>query len=189
MIEATLRCVAEHGLAGTTVRKIADYANVTNGLIRFYFQSKDVILREAYRTFLERIFLSAYQKIETLDTSAKNRLRVFITANLSPPVVRSESVLLWANFIPLTYRDKEMAAIRADAYHKTTGQFEPLLEAAFAEDNRLVSQTECVRYAILINALIDGLWLEGSMSPTRFKDGELSEMGLRAVENLLQMEL
>ncbi len=40
-----------------------------------------------------------------------------------------------------------------------------------------------------INALIDGLWLEGSMSPTRFKDGELSEMGLRAVENLLQMEL
>ncbi|HAR08450.1 TetR family transcriptional regulator, partial [uncultured Cobetia sp.] len=35
LIEATLTCIASEGISRTTVRRVAEYAGVSNGLIRF----------------------------------------------------------------------------------------------------------------------------------------------------------
>ena len=48
LIQATLSLVAEEGVHGATVRAIADRANVTQGLIRHYFSSKEELIMAAY---------------------------------------------------------------------------------------------------------------------------------------------
>ena len=55
LIEATLDCVAERGLAGATVRAIALRAGVTAGLIRHYFPGKEDLLQAAYATIVGRM--------------------------------------------------------------------------------------------------------------------------------------
>lgn len=189
LIEATLNCIENEGLQGATVRKVADYAGVTNGLIRFYFSGKDELIRAAYAALLEQIYASARVNIEDAQLPAKERLRRFIEATLSFPIVSPRTVLLWANFLPLTYIDDEMAAIRSEGYVETTNILQPLIKVSLAQENVLISELDAERSSIKINALIDGLWLEGSMAGHKFQNGELAQMGVETASAILAINL
>jgi len=189
LIEAALDCIENEGLQGATVRKVADYAGVTNGLIRFYFSSKDELIRAAYAALLEQIYASARVNIEDSQLPAKERLRRFIEATLSFPIVSPRTVLLWANFLPLTYIDEQMAAIRSDGYVETTNILQPLIKATLEDHEQLITDQESARSAVKINAVIDGLWLEGSMAGYKFENGELAQMGLETASAILAIEL
>jgi len=190
LIEATLACIAREGMRKVTVRKIAEYAGVTNGLIRFYFSNKAEIIRAAYAKLLEETFFHTSSAIDDMDdVPAAERLRAYIVANMSPPVVSRDSLLLWANFLPLTHDDPEMANIRRHGYLETTGRFVPLIADAIRADGREITDAETRRRAIKINALVDGLWLEGCLSPEDLKPAELQKIALSGASSLLGVDL
>ena len=45
------------------------------------------------------------------------------------------------------------------------------------------------RRAIAVNAVLDGLWLEGGLLPEAFAAGELAELGLAATGAILALDL
>jgi TetR/AcrR family transcriptional repressor of bet genes len=49
LIEATIRCVANRGLAETTIATVAQDAGLSQGIINLHFQSKDRLLTETLR--------------------------------------------------------------------------------------------------------------------------------------------
>src|SRR3546814_10918768 len=49
MIDATAACLAEKGVAGTSVRSICMRAGVSSGLLRHYFDGVDALIAETYR--------------------------------------------------------------------------------------------------------------------------------------------
>ncbi|MBH8580908.1 TetR family transcriptional regulator C-terminal domain-containing protein [Bisbaumannia pacifica] len=190
LIDATLTCIAREGISAATVRKIADYAGVTNGLIRFYFKSKDGIIQAAYRRFLERLFEAAHGAIEARrELTPQERLRHYLLANLSPPIVTPESVLLWANFLPLAHQDAAMAEIRELWYERTTYAFRELIHEALRAQDRQPDEVELRRLAVAVNGLIDGLWIEGALSAERLESRELQAIGLDAASRLLGLAL
>lgn len=190
LIDATLTCIAREGISAATVRKIADYAGVTNGLIRFYFKSKDGIIQAAYRRFLERLFEAAHGAIEARrELTPQERLRHYLLANLSPPIVTPESVLLWANFLPLAHQDAAMAEIRELWYECTTHAFRELIHEALRAQGRQPDEVELRRLAVAVNGLIDGLWIEGALSAERLEIRELQAIGLDAASRLLGLTL
>lgn len=181
-------CVRDNGLQATTVRNVAARAGVTGGLIRHYFSTKDNMIQEAYRETVERI-TAAKAVFEDVEDTAAVRMRIFIAANLTPPVLDERTLSLWASFISLIHVDEEMAAIHRDGYIGFRKVAEKLVCAVFAEAGRPVAQAECERYAIKINAILDGLWLEGCLVGDLFGDGELTEIGIEAVEAVLGIRL
>ncbi|MDR5865895.1 TetR family transcriptional regulator C-terminal domain-containing protein [Halomonas koreensis] len=189
LIDATLTCIAREGIAAATVRNIADYAGVTNGLIRFYFKSKDGILQAAYRRFLERLFEAAHGHHDGAATSARERLERYLRANLSPPIVTPDSLLLWANFLPLAHHDATMADIRRHWYARTTRAFRDLIQEALEERGQAPGERELRRLAVAVNGLIDGLWIEGALSAETLDLGELQATGLDAASRLLGLPL
>ena len=52
LIQATLRVIAQHGVMAASVRSISKEANVTQGLIRYYFDSKDELIAAAYESYM-----------------------------------------------------------------------------------------------------------------------------------------
>ena len=92
LIAATLDCIAEVGIQGATVRQIAARAGVTGGLIRHYFTSKDQMLQAAYRQLMNGITQTTKAASEGSD--ARERLRRFIVANVTPPVTDSRTLSL-----------------------------------------------------------------------------------------------
>src|SRR3546814_2157501 len=49
MIDATAACLAEKGVAGTSVRSICMRAGVSSGLLRHYFDGVEALIAETYR--------------------------------------------------------------------------------------------------------------------------------------------
>lgn len=185
LITAVLELVADGGPAAATVRAIAEKAGVTPGLIRHYFASKEELTRAAYARLMERMTAdNAVALVATMQDPVA-RLASFVAASLRPPVVDSLRLGLWAGFIHNVRKDEAMRAAHAKGYH----DYRDLLESLIAALPRDRSAAELRAEAIACNAVIDGLWLEGSALPQDFADGELVRIGLQAVGAILGIAL
>jgi TetR/AcrR family transcriptional regulator, transcriptional repressor of bet genes len=187
LILATLDCIAEFGIQGATVRQIATRAGVTGGLIRHYFTGKDQMLQAAYRKVMMGMTEMAIAAAIEGET-ARLRLRRFIVANVTPPVTDSRTLSLWAAFISHIQTDQSFAAIHRENYLAFLDALETLLKAFFKEQGKEVTAQECRVLAISLNALIDGLWLEGTLTSDLFEENELAGSALASVEALLRLK-
>jgi TetR/AcrR family transcriptional regulator, transcriptional repressor of bet genes len=189
LIRATLDCLAERGLHAATVREIAVRAGVTNGLIRHYFETKDHMIHEAYRATMGEMTALAREAANSAIGHPCERLRRFVAANFSPPVLDIRRLTLWASFISMIHVDPEMAAIHREAYLEFRSEVEQLVTDVLEQAGRSAGEAECRSAATKINAVIDGLWLEGAMAPDLFCDGDLIVMGMESVEAILGLPL
>ncbi|MEZ0164432.1 TetR/AcrR family transcriptional regulator [Kineococcus sp. LSe6-4] len=55
IVEAAVACIAEHGVAGTSHRRVAQSADVPLGSMTYHFDGMDELLREAFTSFARRI--------------------------------------------------------------------------------------------------------------------------------------
>lgn len=189
LIRATLDCVAEKGLQAATVREIAVRAGVTSGLIRHYFESKDQMIQEAYRWTMAEMTSLAKAASDAAGPCARDRLVMFLTANLSAPVLDIRRLTLWATFIGMVHVDPVLASIHREHYLAFRGELEPLIGAVFDEAGVGADRTLCRLSAIKINAAIDGLWLEGILAPELFAGEDVVTIGIEAVEAILDVPL
>ncbi|GAA1482755.1 TetR/AcrR family transcriptional regulator [Gordonia sinesedis] len=74
------RMFAEQGLRSTTVRDIADAAGILSGSLYHHFDSKEAIVDEILRGFLDALF-ARYREIATSGLSATETLRQFVIAS------------------------------------------------------------------------------------------------------------
>ena len=185
LITATLALVAEGGPRSATVRAIAERAGVTAGLIRHYFQSKDALIAIAYRHLMERMTAESAAVLKAAPRDPQARLAAFVAASLRPPVVDPEALVLWATFLQDTRRDPAMLEIHRLTYLG----FRDLLQTLIAALPQTRNEDELRQVAIACNAVIDGLWMEGSALPEAFATGELVRIGIRSVGAMLGLDL
>lgn len=55
LVEATLKCLKQHGFQGASIRKICAEAGVSVGLINHHYGGKDELVAEAYLTVTGRV--------------------------------------------------------------------------------------------------------------------------------------
>ncbi len=63
LIVATLRTIAHHGLAGTTMKGIADDAGFSPRLIPYYYADLEALIEAAHEAATERYFWTRHQTI------------------------------------------------------------------------------------------------------------------------------
>jgi len=185
LIDAALHLMAEGGAQAATVRAIADRAGVTPGLIRHYFHTKEDLTRAAYTTLMTRMIAANLLVLETSPADPVVRLAAFVAASLRPPVVDAEALGLWAAFIHRLRTDPQIRLAHETAYLAYRDRLQLLIAALPrpADDATLRTQ------AIACNAVIDGLWLEGSALPEAFAEGEIPRIGLMSVGAILNLDL
>ncbi|MBZ7920360.1 TetR family transcriptional regulator C-terminal domain-containing protein [Ensifer adhaerens] len=181
LIEATLDCISEFGLKGATVRQIAIRAGVTAGLVRHYFESKDQMVAEAYRA----VIASLTDKASKVEGDPETRLRDFIAINLTEPVADSRSISLWAAFISQVRVDPVLAEIHREGYLAFRNTLQELLADFLAAKGKPADPESCRAFAIAINGLVDGLWIEGCLAGDLFREGELIAIAMSSAEALL----
>ncbi|MGO4908098.1 TetR/AcrR family transcriptional regulator [Pseudorhodobacter sp. W20_MBD10_FR17] len=185
LIAAAIDLVADGGPAKATVRAIAERAGVTPGLIRHYFATKEALLRAAYAQVMDGMTEVSLAVLASAPNHPEARLALFVAASLRPPVVDSRAMGLWAGFLHQMRQDAEMQAAHEAGYL----QYRDLLQGLIADLPRAVDGARLRADAIACNAVIDGLWLEGSALPHAFMQGELEQIGLHAVGAILGLDL
>ena len=154
-------------------------------MIRHYFQSKDALIVISYRHLMERMTADSAAVLKAAPRDPQARLAAFVAASLRPPVVDPEALVLWATFMQETRRDPAMLQIHQLTYLG----FRDLLQSLIAALPQAREEDELRRLAIACNALIDGLWMEGSAMPEAFAPGELARIGVKSVGAMLGLDL
>lgn len=185
LIEATQELVAEGGPQAATVRAIAARAGVTAGLIRHYFSSKEDLIRAAYLALMFGMIDDNALVLDGMDTAPDLRLAAFVAATLRPPVVSGRQVGLWAGFMQAVRRDPDLLEAHELGYLRYRDQLQSLIAAL----PRPADAAQLRAEAIACNAVIDGLWLEGSILPHAFSNVELQEIALNSVGAILGVDL
>ncbi len=98
LIEATMRSIAEHGIAHTTVARVAEKAGLSQGIMNFYFEGKQALLL-ATLEYVE----SEFQRVrrEKKRSSAKTpeaQLDAIIEATFDPAVCNPLYLDVWDAF-------------------------------------------------------------------------------------------
>ncbi len=187
LLDATLDVIADHGLHAASVRKIAEKAGVSAGLIRHFFQSDDDLVRAAYAYLIGMLTGQASEKAEAQNGTPESRLAAFVAGNLSKPNLSSFKVSIWATFIVVVRSGPEFARIHRDSDQEFLDILQSLIAPVLAQHARALPDADCRKLAIALNGLIDGLWLEGSLEHGLYDPETLAEIALSAAENLLQL--
>lgn len=186
LIAATLDSVAELGLAGATVREVANRAGVTPGLIRRYFDNKERLVAAAYRTFIADLIETAAAGCG--DGPAHTRLAGLIRASVTPPVADGRTLSIWAAFIGTVNSDPVMAEAHREGYQAFRDLIEHLVGECLRERGTDASQHLVRRHAIVLNALLDGLWIEISMGGDDFSSVDVVRIALDSTATLLGID-
>lgn len=189
LIQATLSLIAEQGVRGATVRAISARAEVTPGLIRHYFSSKDDLITAAYEHHMRRLTNMTAAPSAAQSGTARSRLATFVVTGLKPPVVDPGAVSLWAGFLNALREGVGMQDIHERTYCDFRDRLQALIADALIEADMPATSAELRRLAIACNAVIDGLWMEGGALPNAFEPGELPEIGLSSVGAIIGLDL
>lgn len=187
LLEATLDCVAEHGMRGASARRVAERAGVTAGLIRHYFGSRDAMVRDAYGYLMGQLTGEAAASSEQGGEAPARRLANFIVANVTEPNVSSRKVALWSTFIGCVRTEGDFADIHRESYREFLTLLETLIHPVFVAHERPADPVACQHYAIALNGLIDGLWMEGGLGHGLYDNALLPMIALGAAEGILAL--
>ncbi len=177
LIEATAAVLAEQGLAGTNVRAICAKAGVSPGLLRHYFGGIDDLVAATYQATSDRMDAIFASSVEGAGSDPRARLGAYLTASFRPPVTDPELLGAWTAFWALARSDARMAAIHARSYAGYRARLCELLVGCNAADAE--------RLAIMLTAMVDGLWLELSLDAASFGAEAAAAMVDKAVAALL----
>lgn len=187
LIAATQDLVAEGGPAAATVRAIAARAGVTAGLIRHYFQTKEDLFRAAYLSLMQGMTAIGSEALADIpaDTPPAERLAIFVATSLRPPVMEAGAVGLWAGYKHKVQSDPDLLAVHEAVYV----DYRAVLQSLIADLPRAAPVAQQRAEAIACNAVIDGLWLEGTILPHAFAPDEILTIGLRSIGAILGVDL
>jgi TetR/AcrR family transcriptional repressor of bet genes len=170
LVEATLSCLKQYGHEGVSVRRISAAAGVSIGLINHHFPSKSGLIAETYETLALSLLESIRRQAENKAVSPRDRLSNFFRASFAPEILDPQLFNVWLVFWSMVAHSSEIRAVHFSTYAKYRAVLESLLDQLV--DSGAAPPFRLRPAAIALSALLDGFWVELSLSPTVFKPRE-----------------
>jgi TetR/AcrR family transcriptional regulator, transcriptional repressor of bet genes len=170
LVEATLRCLKEYGHEGVSVRRISAAAGVSIGLINHHFPSKSGLVAVTYETLALSLQESIRAQAENKAVSPRDRLSNFFRASFAPEILDPQLFSVWVVFWSMVAHSPEIREV----HDRTYGKYRSILESLLGQlvDTGAAPPFKLRPAAIALSALLDGLWVELSLSPVNFKPRE-----------------
>jgi TetR/AcrR family transcriptional repressor of bet genes len=163
LIQATIRSVANRGLAATTIATVAREAGLSQGIINLHFQTKERLLIETLRYLADEYRNACHAAVAGTDGSAEAGLRAIVELDFRRGICERDKLAVWFAFwgerkFRPTYR--RICAARDKSYD----------DMARALCARLCEQggytdVDPALVADGLSALTDGLWLDLLVRP------------------------
>lgn len=184
LIDSTLRCLATEGFEGLSTRKISAEAGVAVGLINHHFASKEDLVAQAY----EHLTLSHLEIVKAAvaaaDTDARSQLSAFLRAMLTPPVLDPGALRAWVVFWGMMERGNALGEV----FDRTYGDYRRFLEDILGRlaVSSGIPLLDVNLTTIGLLALLDGLWIVGSLDPDSCSPEEAIRLAEAWVDALVQ---
>lgn len=157
IVRATIRCLARDGYAGLTMKRVALEADVSQGILHYYFRDKAAMLAAAalrVTTDLDRRV--AAEARGTRD--ARGRLRAVIRACLRTAVENRDFWTVFIEFWGEALHDRRLARVNRQAYARARRLIGTALARGIAAGE--FRGRDVQEAAAVVLALLDGLSLQ-----------------------------
>jgi TetR/AcrR family transcriptional regulator, transcriptional repressor of bet genes len=167
LIAATLACLSRFGHEGVSVRRISTEAGVSMGLITHHFRSIDALVAAAYKSLAERLLSRSREPALAISGEPLRSLHAFFSASFSPDALDPAIFRTWLVFWSLVPHSAELRTVRDLTASETRATLVILLRRLRRAPG--VPAFKVGAAAIGLSALMDGLWVELSLTPTGFE--------------------
>lgn len=168
-----MHVVSERGLAGTTLRHVADHAGVSVGLVQRYFATKADLLHFGF----DHVYRRTHERIAAvpLDPPVRTILVGIAEAILPLDPERRRESRVWLAFVHASLSDAQLAR----THQQSATELLEGLQAALAGAQRageLRAGLDLDAEAATLMALLDGLTLSGIAMEDRYPAEVLREL-------------
>ena len=165
IVQATIRCLARDGASGLRMKRVAEEAGVSQGILHYYFTNKRAMLIAALETVMADLNRRLVKRLEG-SPDVQARLRATVRGYLE---LAEENRLFWIVFVQFwgeMMHDGELLRFNAALYR----EFRRALGALVAQGIRsgLFRRVDPEEAGAVILALVDGVSLQRTFDPKAF---------------------
>ena len=159
LVQATMRVIDRVGLHSASIALISKEAGVSTGIINHYFGGKHGLLEETMREILRQLSLTVTERLSTIPKDAhQQRINAIIDGNFVGYQAENKVAKTWLAFWSYSVHDPELHRLQKVNEKRLLSHLKIELKALFDKE-----QAELIAHAIA--ALIDGIWLRGTLNP------------------------
>ena len=162
LLAVTISCLARLGPRGTTGREICRQAGVSHGLLRHYFTNPSNLLLETYQDLCDTFIARFRQELSVPHPDPWQSLDNFFAVLFSDEWASSDVLGAWMAFWTLVRTDEDFAGT-SERFNQELRDLLMTGIARFPTAERISNED----VAAILSAVMDGLWLDHCLSPTR----------------------
>lgn len=181
LIQAAMRSIAKYGYAGSTIEKICDEAQVSRGLINHHFQSKDELIRQAYKELCDEWSFQTRDMLLTADRDPEEQMRSIIRSSFGPALFKHDYIGIWVGFVSVIAKSPTLKRLHRELLGEDIAAYQKIFEAISAKRGLSLNAR---LGAIGLLTMIDGLWTQWYLDPTAFTAEEAAQTCFDYVERL-----
>ena len=164
LLDATIDIIANEGLAGLTMAKVAQRTGLSRGICNYHFDTKEQLMLEAF-CILYQEHEQAWRKITSdLSQSPAFRLKMLVKTLLSPPIADQNKLAVWMAFWGVTPHRKTYLEICESIDREYEAEVEGLLRQ-LSKGDETVNGMSLKAIAVTLTSMVDGFWVNYLISP------------------------
>ncbi len=184
LVESTIECIANRGLAETRMADVAAGAGMSVGIVNFHFDSKQALLAETL-AFLSDEYLKAWDQARAAAPGDPvSQLEALIRMNFEPGICNPRRIAVWFAFFG--------AAGSRPTYQATCQRFDDeylaQLNGLFVEVFGEAGRERARRAAMMLLVLWDGFWQNILLNPDGFDAVECQSVCMAWLRGVLERE-
>ena len=168
ILDAAVAVAAAERLDGLTVRKVAEGAHLSPGLVFFHFGSKDQLLLDLLDRVLEEIIGRRPPEDAAGAPSARDALLAYARRELERLPSEREFVELFFDFWVVGTRNPDVRTRMGDAMAAYRASFEPLASRIVAEEAARFDGVPPADVARIIVSFVQGTAFQAVLEPDHF---------------------
>lgn len=164
LIQATMDSIAKRGLTETTITHISKGANLSRGIVNFYFDSKENMMRDVLAYLLGEYQATWQGALNKADAADEARLEALIRAQFDRRVCSSKRLNVLSAFWG-----------HAASHEPYRQQFEAADSAVIDALASCLARNDAQTFATQLFAMIRGYWLRFMLAPKANDRDKLAE--------------
>ncbi len=98
LINATIESIAKHGISGTTMTTVTQFAGLSIGLVNFHFKTKQSLFEETLRFVAEEHREQWKKSARKASLSPQAKLLAIVDAHYHPKICNRKKLAVWFGF-------------------------------------------------------------------------------------------
>jgi len=166
LIQATIKCIAKHGLSGVTMARVTQEAGLSLGIANLHFESKEKLLLETLQSVTAEYAAGQTAILDSDDfPSTAARIEAILAFDFNPTVTDKNKLAVWFGFLgeAKSRPTYQRACSRQDS--ASEARITALFQSALDEARDKHADAGLIAAGYI--ALVDGLWLNALVDPRR----------------------